>query len=145
MRKYLVFIIALLVTTLVVLAEDSGFTSALKSCSSYTESGTVDTSGMKVQSTKQILGWQNNKCVYKENINFSGMNTTVTCKLTKPQINELVSVMNAYSLVQKYSGQEPDLSSPEAAQNNPVVKAWNKYLQDPSVCTMSGLDQLMLK
>jgi hypothetical protein len=65
MRKYLVFIIALLVTTLVVLAEDSGFTSALKSCSSYTESGTVDTSGMKVQSTKQILGWQNNKCVYK--------------------------------------------------------------------------------
>lgn len=137
MKKYLISISILLLTTLIVLADDSRFQNALKTCSSYSETGTVKTEGMDVTSHKQILGWQGDRCVYKENVNFAGINSCITCKLTKPQINELVSVMQAYSLVQKYSGADVDTSSISAVQNNPVVKAWNKYLQDPSVCTMT--------
>ena len=95
---------------------------------------------MKVTSTKQILGWQGDRCVYKEKVNFSGMDVTTTCKLTKSQITELTSVMNAYSLVQKYSNDNVDTSSLSAVQNNPVVKVWNKYMQDSSTCTMAGLE-----
>jgi hypothetical protein len=44
--------------------------------------------------------------------------------------------MRAYSTVQKYSVDEPDLSKIENVQNNPIVRAWNKYLTDSSVCTI---------
>ena len=138
MKKYLVITLAVLLTAIMVSAKDD-FASSLKNCSSYTDSGIVDTEGMKVKSTKQILGWQGDRCVYKEKVNFSGMDVTTTCKLTKSQITELTSVMNAYSLVQKYSGDSVDTSSLSAVQNNPVIKVWNKFLQDPSTCTMSGL------
>ena len=138
MKKYLVITLAILLTAIMVSAKDD-FASSLKNCSSYTDSGIVDTEGMKVKSTKQILGWQGDRCVYKEKVNFSGMDVTTTCKLTKSQITELTSVMNAYSLVQKYSGDSVDTSSLSAVQNNPVIKVWNKFLQDPSTCTMSGL------
>ena len=138
MKKYLVITLAVLLTAVTVSAKDD-FASSLKNCSSFTDSGVVETEGMKVKSTKQILGWQGDRCVYKEKVNFSGMDVTTTCKLTKSQITELTSVMNAYSLVQKYSGDSVDTSSLSAVQNNPVIKVWNKFLQDPSTCTMSGL------
>ena len=138
MKKYLVITLAVLLTAVTVSAKDD-FASSLKNCSSFTDSGVVETEGMKVKSTKQILGWQGDRCVYKEKVNFSGMDVTTTCKLTKSQITELTSVMNAYSLVQKYSGDSVDTSSLSSVQNNPVIKVWNKFLQDPSTCTMSGL------
>jgi cell fate (sporulation/competence/biofilm development) regulator YmcA (YheA/YmcA/DUF963 family) len=139
MKKSIVLVLALLATTLFVIAEDSRFTSSLRSCASFTESGTINTEGMSVQSTKQIMGWDNDKCVYKETVNFNGLNVTTTCRLSKPQIEELASVMNAYALVQEYSNESVDTSKLSEVQNNPVVKAWNKYLQDSSVCTMTGL------
>ena len=139
MKKSVIFVFALIATTLFVIAEDSRFTSSLRNCTSFTESGIVNTEGMNVQSTKQIMGWDNDKCVYKETVNFNGLNVTTTCKLTRPQIEELTSVMNAYSLVQEYSNESVNTSKLSEVQNNPVVKAWNKYLQDSSVCTMTGL------
>ena len=141
MRKYLVYTLTILLTTLAVFANDTRFINSLRNCSSYSEFGTVNTDGMEVKAHKQILGWENNKCVYKENLQFSGVNTDVVCRFTKPQINEISSVMQAYETVMEYSDQKVDTSSPEAVQNNPVVKVWNKYLQDSSVCTMSGLEQ----
>lgn len=140
MKKPVILLLALVATTLFVIAEDSRFTSSsLRNCTSFTESGTVNTEGMNVQSTKQIMGWESNKCVYKETVNFNGLNVTTTCKLSKPQIDELTSVMDAYALVQEYSNESVNTSKLSEVQNNPVVKAWNKYLQDSSVCTMTGL------
>ena len=137
MKKYFVFVFALILATLTVLADDARFTNALKNCSSYSESGTVNTEGMNVTSNKKILGWEGDKCVYQEKVQFSGVDSCITCKLSRAQINELVSVMEAYALVQKYSPDNVDTSSVSAVQDNPVVKAWNKYLQDSSVCTMT--------
>ena len=137
MKKYFVFVITLVLTTLIVLADDAKFTNALKNCSSYSESGTVNSEGVNVTSSKKILGWEGDKCVYQEKVQFSGIDSCITCKLTRSQINELVSVMQAYALVQQYSNDDVDTSSISAVQNNPVVKAWNKYLQDSSVCSVT--------
>lgn len=137
MKKYFIFALTIVLTSLIVLADDAKFAYALKNCSSYSESGTVQTEGMNVSSNKKILGWQGDKCVYQEKINFAGIDSCITCKLSKAQINELVNVMQAYSVVQRYSNTPVDTSSISAVQDNPVVKAWNKYLQDSSVCTVS--------
>ena len=142
MKKICLFCAVIIsVTALCVYAGSTSVASALRDCSPYSEYGTVNTEGMQVKSHKQILGWENDKCVYKESVNYSGINTDITCRFTKAQITELSSVMNAYELLQGYSASDVDTSSISAVQNNPVVKAWSKYLQDPSVCTMSGLEQ----
>lgn len=139
MKKYIFFACTIIATCLIVFADDAKFINALKNCSSFSESGTVNTEGVNVTSHKKILGWENDKCVYQETVQFSGINSCITCKFTKSQINELVSVMQAYDIVQKYSPEKVDTSSVSAVQNNPVVKAWNKYIQDNSVCSMNTL------
>ena len=137
MKKYFIFALTIILTTLIVLADDAKFANALKNCSSYSESGSVQTDGINVTSSKKILGWQGDKCVYQEKLNFSGVDSCVTCKLSKTQINELVNVMQSYAVVQQYSKSNVDTSNLSAVQDNPVVKAWSKYLQDSSVCTIS--------
>ena len=137
MKKYFIFALTVILTTLIVLADDAKFSYALKNCSSYSESGSVQTDGINVTSSKKILGWQGDKCVYQEKLNFSGVGSCVTCKLSKTQIDELVNVMQSYAVVQQYSKSKVDTSNLSAVQDNPVVKAWSKYLQDSSVCTIS--------
>ncbi len=137
-RILLITLFIFLGTTLISLADDVKFINALKNCSSYSESGTINTEGLNVNSHKQILGWDNDKCVYQEKVNFSGTNSSMVCKFNKSQINELVNVMEAYNTVQMYSPQEIDTSSYEKVKNNPVVKVWGKYLQDSSVCTLTN-------
>ena len=137
MKKYFIFALTIVLTSLIVLADDAKFAYALKNCSSYSESGTVQTDGMNVSSSKKILGWQGDKCVYQEKVNFVGIDSCITCKLSKAQVNELVNVMQAYAVVQQYSNSKVDTSKVSAVQDNPVVKAWSKYLQDSSVCTIS--------
>ena len=137
MKKYFIFALTIILTTLIVLADDAKFAYALKNCSSYSESGSVQTDGINVTSSKKILGWQGDKCVYQEKVNFSGVDSCVTCKLSKAQINELVNVMQSYAVVQQYSKSNVDTSNLSAVQDNPVVKAWSKYLQDSSVRTIS--------
>ena len=137
MKKYFIFALTIILTTLIVLADDAKFAYALKNCSSYSESGSVQNDGINVTSSKKILGWQGDKCVYQEKLNFSGVDSCVTCKLSKTQIDELVNVMQSYAVVQQYSKSKVDTSNLSAVQDNPVVKAWSKYLQDSSVCTIS--------
>ncbi len=137
MKKYFIFALTIILTTLIVLADDAKFAYALKNCSSYSESGSVQTDGINVTSSKKILGWQGDKCVYQEKLNFSGVDSCVTCKLSKTQIDELVNVMQSYAVVQQYSKSKVDTSNLSAVRDNPVVKAWSKYLQDSSVCTIS--------
>ena len=39
--------------------------------------------------------------------------------------------------MQKYADDKPDFSNLEEAQKNPVSRAWQKYLSDEAVCTIS--------
>ena len=137
MKKYLFAAFISFFTASMVLAEDflsPRFMKALSNCSNFSENGNVKTEGIDFTSTKKILGTKNGKCIYQESINFSGNHATVTCKFSKQQINEIIEVMNAYDVVQKYSKEKIDTSSLSAVQDNPVVQVWNKYLQDKSVC-----------
>ena len=141
MNKYLIFGLTLAIGCSIVLAEEaisSKFINALQNCSSsYSESGSFTTDGTTVNSSKRILGWQNGKCVYQEKVKFSDMNSCVTCRFSKSQLSELASVMRSWEVVQSYSAEEVDYSKSANVQNNPVVKVWNKYLQDSSVCTVT--------
>ena len=138
MKNFAIFAVALIITCTAVIADDSRYINAIRNCSSYSESGTVQNDGMNATSTKKILGWSNNRCVYQETVKYSGVTANINCRFTKPQLQELSSVMDAYNLTLKYSGEEVDVSSVSAVQNNPVVKAWSKYLQNPDVCTMDA-------
>ena len=139
MKRYLLVTAILVATVWASDAKAGNFAQSLKDCSLYSEKGVVEADGLKVQSQKNILGWQSDRCVYKERINFGDVNTTVTCKFNKNQITELTSVMNAYSIIQQYSDDKLDTSSVSKVQNNPVIKVWNKYLQDASTCTIEGI------
>ena len=139
MKKFL-FLLIISAVAITTVSAGGDIVSSLKNCSPYSENGTVNTEGMNVTSRKQILGKQGDRCVYKESVSFGGTKVTTVCKFTQPQINEITSVMNAYSLVQQYSGNSLDTSSLDAVKDNPVVKVWNKYLQDSSTCTMSGIN-----
>ena len=138
MKKYMFLLIALLITSVFVMADETRYINALKNCSSYSESGSVSSDGVTANSTKQVKGWQGDKCTYVENVNFGGITANVTCKFTKPQLQEITSVMDAYLLTLKYSEEHVDTSSVEAVQNNPIVKVWNKYIQDSNVCTIEA-------
>ncbi len=124
-------------TCFFVYAKESSFTAALKNCSPYSSKDNVNVLNMNVISSKSIAGWENNKCVYREDVNFLNVQSSVVCKLTQAQINELVSVIDAYELLANYSGESPDFSSFDTAQNNPVSKVWNKYLQDANICNIT--------
>ncbi len=120
-----------------VYAKDVKFTDALRNCSSFSDSGSVNMLQTTVQSNKKIVGKDGDKCIYQENVNFMNIESNIVCKFTKPQLEELASVIDAYELVVQYSGESPDLSDINTAQNNPVSKVWNKYMQDSNVCTIT--------
>ena len=134
MKKYLILGFVIGVAILTVSAGEDAFYKALQTCSKYSSSGQVKTEGMVVKSIKKIEGWQDNKCLYKEAISYSGMNTTVTCRFSHNQVNELANVIKAYNTVQQYSSADVDTSSLNAVKDNPVINVWNKYLQDSSIC-----------
>ena len=137
MKKIILAMLLFTLTSLCVFADhDERFFNALSNCTPYVSNGTVDTQGISADYKSQIVGWMNDKCLYKETVQFSGVDSCVTCKFTQNQINELVKVMKAYQTVQTYSGEEPDLSDIENVKNNPVIKVWNKYLQDSSTCSL---------
>ena len=136
-KKILIFTAMLSILCLGAVSSEADFSKALKNCTPFSDSGQVQTAGMNVQSTKRIVGWQGDKCVYKESVKFMDVSSDISCRLSKAQILELSSVIDAYSLVQKYSDSKPDFSDLESVQNNPVSKAWSKYLQDSSVCTIT--------
>ncbi len=136
MRKYFLLFVLLFCAVITVSADDEKFYKALQTCSPYSDGGQVSTEGMNVSFKNEIVGKSGDKCVYKEYVDFAGINSCTTCRLSKKQIDELVNVMRAYSTVQKYSGEKVDISKLSNVQNNPVVNVWNKYLQDSSVCTL---------
>ena len=137
MHKKPILFLILTIVCLAVHSADADFAKALRNCTPFSGSGSVQTGGMNVKSTKRISGWQGDKCVYKESVNFAGINSDIVCKFTKPQVEELASVLEAYELMQKYADDKPDFSNLEEAQKNPVSRAWQKYLSDEAVCTIS--------
>lgn len=119
--------------------QDDKFINALRTCSSYKDSGNINTEGITANSIKEISGWQDNKCIYKEAVNMNGFNINIKCGFSQQQINEIISVADAYYLTLRYSNEQIDTSSLDAVKNNPLANVFNKYVQNPEVCSISGL------
>ena len=139
MKQFVFIIFCTIFISQNVFAGEDAFIDALKNCSGYTSSDTVNVNGISAQSRKQISGWEGDKCAYRETVDFGGNNICISCKFTKSQIQEISTVTDAYYTTLKYTNNQPDLTSKEAIQNNPIAQVLNKYLTDPSVCNMSGL------
>lgn len=138
MKKFYICCGVILIATLCSFADhDDRFNSALKNCTPYVSNGVVDTAKVSADYKSQIVGWENDKCVFKKIVNFTGGNACITCRFSQEQIKELTDVMNAYKTLQQYSEDDIDITNPDAVKNNPVVKAWNKYLLNPEVCSMN--------
>ena len=142
MKRYiiLVLILVLMCICTTYAKNQDAFINALRNCTPYNASGDMVINGVATSTTKQMQGWNNGKCTYKETLIFNGQQITTVCRFSKPQIQEIVSVADAFDITQKYTEEDIDLSSTEAVKNNPVAKVLGKYLQDPDVCTISGMD-----
>ena len=142
MKKYIIVLLVLLMSCLITISaqNEDMFINALRNCTPYNSSDEININGITATSVKQMQGWQGDKCYYKETVKLNGMDFTTSCKFTKEQIHEIVSVADAYFLTQKYSKEEIDLSSSDTVKNNPIVQVLNKYLQDSSVCSIQGLE-----
>ena len=137
---FILLVSAISCSTVISAQSDDKFINALRTCSpSYRESDTVNVNGISALSNKSLSGWHNDKCTYTETVKINDMNITTTCNFTKPQINEITKVADAYFLTLKYGTEKADTSSLDAVQNNPVFNVMNKYLQNPSVCSLSGM------
>ena len=141
MKKRLSTLLIITGILISVYAEGTKFTDAFRNCTPFRDTGSVNMLDTTVQSRKNIKGWDGDRCVYNENVSFMGIESNVVCKFTKPQLEEIASVVDAYELVQQYSGTTPDFSSIDSAQNNPVSKVWSKYMQDSSICTITTNQQ----
>ena len=139
MKKYITLLLILILMCICTTYAQNRdpFINALRNCTPYNSSGDMTVNGVAATSTRQMQGWNNDKCTYKETIIFNGQKITTVCRFSKEQIHEIVSVSDAYDLTQRYTEEDIDLSSPEAIKNNPVAKVMQKYLQDPSVCTIN--------
>lgn len=129
MKKYLLtYGLILLCTISACIAGSSAFNTSLINCTPFNDHGTFTSEGNNIQFYKQIIGWEHDKCVYKEKINYSGMEICVTCNLTRNQLRELASTIND---IQYY-----DKLTVQSVQQEPFVQIWNKFLQDPKTCKL---------
>ena len=102
MKKLLLFFAVFLICTNFTSANDDKFINALRNCSpSYNGTDTVNIGDINALSAKSLSGWKNNICTYRESLKINGNNIVTTCNFTKAQINEIVSVADAYYLTLK--------------------------------------------
>ena len=139
MKKFLVSLFVISICMAVYArTQDDKFINALRTCSSYKSSGNVNSDGINALSSTEITGWQNGKCGYKETVNLGGINVDIICNFSKQQIHEITSVADAYFLTLQYSQENPDTSL-DGVKNNPLANVFNKYVQNPNVCSIRGL------
>jgi hypothetical protein len=85
---------------------------------------------------KKHSKWENNKCVYKKYVSLQGISVCTVCKFNKYHINQIVKTMEMYKTGFDEYGNEVDINNVETMKNTPVVRLWNQYLADPSICNV---------
>jgi len=118
-----------------VLADEiTSFTDNLRNCSQYYGSQTIELNDVKLTSTKQIMGFKGDKCVYKESVATADSKYTVNCLLSKSNLADLVKIMDDFEKDPK--AQNIDLNDFTQVESSSVVTEWSKYLQDPNICSI---------
>lgn len=140
MKKAIMILIVLSICSIVCVSavSEDKFVEALRNCSPYNDAGNININGVDTTSVKQMQGWRDGRCVYKETLKYSGVDISTVCRFSRSQIDEIVSVADAYYTTLNYTHETPDLSSTDAIKNNPIAQVLSKYLQDPSVCSITA-------
>lgn len=115
---------------------DEGFYKALQSCTPYFTNGVVDVNNIVADYKSQIVGREQDKCVYKKYVNLMGTQVCTTCRFNQTQIDEIVSVMQRYKTGYSATGEEIDIYNIEEIKKTPVISVWNKYLENSDVCKL---------
>ena len=115
---------------------DLRFLNALRSCSPYDSNGAIEVQGVNADYRTMIVGWDNDKCVYKKYLNLQGLSICTVCRFGKSHINQIVRTMETYKTGYDEYGNEVDINDVETMKNTPVVKLWNQYLTDPNLCNV---------
>ena len=137
MKKIIILSFISAITVLTVMAEhDQRFFKALSNCTPYISNGSIEVSNVIVDYKSQIFGWENDRCVYKETVKFSDIDSCVICHFSRSQIADILGVMKNYKIAQSSTGEEVDIMNVKELKNTPVAKVWNRYLQDPTVCQL---------
>lgn len=101
-------------------------------CSKYVESYEVTAFNRLILVKKQIFGWKDGKCGYKEIFGPEGNQQTMTCNFTRAQVNQFNRSM-IIPRQYKYSRNKAD----GLIVNSPTPKAislWNEYVNDTDIC-----------
>ena len=117
--------------------QDERLLNALKNCQPYTGYGSLEIKGVSADYKTQVVGLdEQNRCVYKKYVTVFDQELCTVCKFTRYHISEIVRTMNTYEVGYNESGEEVNIEDVEAIKNTPVVKLWNRYLNDPSICNV---------
>ena len=137
MKKFLLAIILILLTMSFSYAEsDLRFLNALKTCSPYNSNGAIEVQNINADYKSQIIGWENDKCIYKKYVSIQGISICTTCRFNEFHIKEIVRTMETYKTGYTKSGIEVDINDVETMKQTPVIKLWNQYLADPNICNV---------
>ncbi len=142
-KKILYFVVSIIIIGSIAYAQNKNvtdntaeFISALKNCSEFKSVDEINVDGVTSKVTKSIIGWDGYTCKYQEIVEFKeiGFKSKVNCDFKLDQLKEIYTTMeteaqNALKNPQKYQNM-----TLEQAQQSPVIKVWNKYLGDSSVC-----------
>ncbi len=138
MKFRIIFIaMALVCLTRVALVQandTTSFTENLKDCREYYGSQTIDLQDIKLTTTRQIQGWVDGKCSYKEAVSTKDAKYTVNCLLSKENIADLVKTMEDFE--KDESNKNIDLNDFSQVQSSTIVSNWSKYLQNPEICSI---------
>ena len=66
MKKIFLVLSIILTASFVYAESDARFVNALKTCSPYESYGSMEVQSIGADYKSQIVGWENNKCVYKK-------------------------------------------------------------------------------
>ena len=140
----ILFVLGLLTIANCAIAENdvSSFGECLRECKGYYGSETKDLHSIKMVNTKQILGMQDGKCIYKEQIKTKDGSYTVKCSFTSAQSSELADAISKFNSGNE--GDNVDINDFEQVQNTSVSQAWSKYLTDTNVCSLEQNGRFIL-
>ncbi len=142
-KKILVFLSVIIACGCIALAQEKSvidntaeFMNAFKNCSEFKSVDEIEVDGVTSKVTKNIVGWDGYTCKYREIVEFKELNfkSTVNCSFSGEQVHEIYTVMEKEALDAAKNPKKYENMTLEEAQNSPVLKVWNKYLGDSSVC-----------
>ena len=112
------------------------FLTAFQNCAEFKSTDVIEADGISSKVTKHIVGWDGYTCKYRETVEFKelGFKSKVNCEFSGEQVREIYTVMQNEADEAKKNPEKYKNMSLKEAQNSPVLKVWNKYLGDSSVC-----------